>query len=245
MTVLQLQTGMIYGPVSSRRLGRSLGINLLPGKYKLCSFDCVYCHYGRTQVRTLFPEEERFPHPEKVLEAVEEALLTYRDIDYITFSGNGEPMLHPRFARIAADVRRLRDALRPEARLAILSNSTCVHHPGVREALSLFDAPIMKLDAGDAGTLACINRPASGVELEHILDGLRGIPGLVIQSVLVDGEVSNVQGDAFEAWVFALTEVRPTRVQIYSTDRPVPEAGVMKVSPRDLQCIAGETEGRI
>ena len=244
MNVLQLQSGIIYGPIDSRRLGRSLGINLLPTDHKLCSFDCVYCHYGRTNVKTLSPEESHFPSVEQVLSAVGEALRTYPDVDYLTFSGNGEPTLHPHFTTIASAVRRLRDEIRPGVKLAILSNSTTVHFPHIREALSLFDAPIMKLDAGDARTLARINRPASAVRLEHIIEGLKEIPGLIIQSVLLDGKATNVRSEPFEAWLSALAEIRPTQVQIYSTDRPVPEARVERVPPSVLQRIAREIETR-
>lgn len=244
MTVLPLQTDIIYGPVNSRRLGRSLGTNLLPTAYKLCSFDCVYCHYGRTGVKTLFPEERHFPSVKQVLDAVEEALRTYPDINYLTFSGNGEPTLHPYFPAIASAVCHLRDELRPDIKLAILSNSTTVHLPHIREALSVFDAPIMKLDAGDPRTLAAINRPASAVELEHIIEGLKEIPGLIIQSVLVEGKVTNVRDEAFEAWLSTLSMIRPIRVQIYSTDRPVPEAGAQRVSPSALRRIAKEVEKR-
>jgi wyosine [tRNA(Phe)-imidazoG37] synthetase (radical SAM superfamily) len=242
--MLPLQAGVIYGPVHSRRLGRSLGINLLPTSYKICSFDCVYCHYGRTKVKTLFAEESQFPCAEEVLQAVREALQEYRDIDYLTFSGNGEATMHPHFPLIASGVRDLRDELRPEVRLTILSNSTTVHLPRIREALTCFESPIMKLDAGDPKTLACLNRPVPTVNMECIREGLKGVPGLVIQSVLLDGRVTNVRGEAFEAWLSTLAEIRPTRVQIYSTDRPVPEAGVERVPPSTLQRLAGEVEKR-
>ena len=244
MSVLQLQEGITYGPVDSRRLGRSLGINLLPTDRKLCSFDCIYCHYGRTDVKILSPDESGFPDVETVLREVEEALRISPKVDYITFSGNGEPTLHPQFPVIVSGVRRLRDKLRLGARLAILSNSTTVHLPHVREALSMFDAPIMKLDAGDPTTLARINRPEPAVKLEHIVEGLRELPGLVVQSVFVGGRVANTGGKIFEAWLAALTEIKPVEVQIYSTDRPVAEAGVEKVSPSTLRRIAEEIKNR-
>jgi wyosine [tRNA(Phe)-imidazoG37] synthetase (radical SAM superfamily) len=248
MALLPLQTGILYGPVNSRRLGRSLGINLLPSRYKLCSFDCLYCHYGRTPVKTLSPGEEHLPDlpgVAAVLQAVAEALRTRRDFDYLTFSGNGEPTLHPHFPEIVSGLKRLREQLRPEVKLALLSNATTVHLPHVQETLRLFDAPIMKLDAGDPRTLARLNRPAAAVRLEHIIAGLQHVPGLVIQSVLVDGPVSNVQGEAFAAWLAALAEVRPAQVQIYSTDRPVAEAAVERVLPAALQRMAVEIEQRI
>jgi len=247
MALLPLQAGILYGPVNSRRLGRSLGINLLPSRYKLCSFDCLYCHYGRTPVKTLSPGEEHWPDlpgVPAVLQAVEEALRARRDFDYLTFSGNGEPTLHPHFPEIVSGIVRLRDQLRPEVKLAILSNSTTVHLSHVQEALRLLDAPIMKLDAGDPRTLAGLNRPAAEVRLERILEGLERVPGLVIQSVLVDGPVANIRGEAFAAWLAALAAVRPAQVQIYSTDRPVAEAAVERVPPAALQRMVVEIADR-
>ena len=243
--MIPLQSGIIYGPVNSRRLGRSLGINLLPSDQKLCSFDCIYCHYGRTKVKNLYPEEGRFRSVEEILEAVEEALKDCRDIDYITFSGNGEATLHPDFPAIVSSVRRLCQELRPEVKMTILSNSTTVHLPHIRDSLALFDAPIMKLDAGDPVTLTRINHPASGMALDRIIEGLKEIPGLIIQSLLIDGEVSNVRDGPYEAWLSALSDIRPVRVQIYSTDRPVPEVGIKRVPPSTLQHIAREIEERI
>lgn len=242
MHVLPLQKGILYGPVHSRRLGRSLGINLLPTTCKLCSFDCIYCHYERTQIKALHAEGVSFPAVAEILQAVEGALQGSLELSYLTFSGNGEPTLHPRFAEIAAEVRRLRDKLRPEVRLALLSNSSTVHLSHVREALAMVDVPILKLDAGDRRTFAGINRPALDVGLEGIIAGLKGIPGLVIQSLLVDGKVSNVCGEPYQAWLSALADIRPSLMQIYSTDRPVPETGIEKVGPVMLQRIAMDVE---
>jgi wyosine [tRNA(Phe)-imidazoG37] synthetase (radical SAM superfamily) len=242
--LLPLQAGIIYGPVNSRRLGRSLGVNLFPARSKICSFDCIYCHYGRTEAKTLFPPEDGLHPAEDVLQAVGEALLAFPQIDYITFSGNGEPTLHPRFSDIVAGVSCLRDELRPGLKLAILSNATGLQFPHVRQALCLFDAPILKLDAGDPATWARINRPAPDARLEQILRGLKQVPGLFVQSVLLDGAVSNISGHAFQAWLSALSRIKPVRVQIYSTDRPVPEARVERVPPAILRRIAREAEAR-
>ena len=244
MRVLPLEKNIVYGPLFSRRLGRSLGVNLLPTGYKLCSFDCVYCHYGRTDVKTLSPPARDFPWTKQVLRAVEAALRKHPNVDYLTFSGNGEPTLCPSFPAIAAAVRRLRDGLSPDVKLAIFSNGTTAHLPHIQEALARFDAPILKLDAGDPETLVRINRPAPEVKLEDILDGLKDVPGCIVQSVLVDGKVNNVRGEAYEAWVAALAAIRPTEVQIYSTDYPVPEAGVERVLPYVLKRIAGQVEER-
>lgn len=244
MSVLPLETGIIYGPIFSRRLGLSLGVNLLPTGYKLCSFDCIYCHYGRTGVKCLRPAARDLPWAREVLRAVEAGLRRHPDVDYLTFSGNGEPTLHPAFPEIVAAVRRLRDDLAPGVKLALFSNATTVHLERVRQVLALFDTPMLKLDAGDPNTLAAINRPAPEVSWPDIFEGLRDVPDLIVQSVLVDGRVSNVRGEAFEAWVAALAEIRPTQVQIYSTDYPVPESGVEQVLPYVLRRIAEEVEGR-
>jgi len=236
--MLPLKQGIIYGPVNSRRLGRSLGINLLPTGNKVCSFDCIYCQYGCTQVKTLDPGGERFPGLEDVIAAVETALTSGPDFDSFTFSGNGEPTLHPHWPEIVGAVRQLRDRHRPAARLTLLSNSSTATRPAVRATLAQLEMSIMKLDAGDEATFAAINRPANGIRLEAIVEALAKMPGLVIQSLLVEGVPTNSAGPAFERWVSALARLKPVQVQIYSTDRPVPEAGVERVPPERLQQIA-------
>jgi wyosine [tRNA(Phe)-imidazoG37] synthetase (radical SAM superfamily) len=245
MTALPLKPGIIYGPVDSRRLGRSLGINLLPCGYKLCSFDCLYCHYGRTAVKSLRPAAAQFPAVEAVLSAVGAALRSRLDIDFLTFSGNGEPTLHPRFGEIVAGVRRLRDEINPAVKLAILSNSTTVHLHPVREALEHLDVPILKLDAGDPVTFARINRPVPGLDLNRMIEGLGQLPRLVVQCVLIGGSKSNIDQAALEALLAALGRIRPSQVQIYSTDRPVAESGVECVPRVLLQGLASEAEKRV
>ena len=113
MKLLPLEEGIIYGPLLSRRLGRSLGINLLPTKYKICSFDCLYCNYGYTDLQTLNPPRQDFPTTDAVLTAIKQALQKEDKLDYLTFSGNGEPTLHPEFTTIAAQTKELRDKWHP------------------------------------------------------------------------------------------------------------------------------------
>ncbi len=244
MATLPLETGIIYGPIRSRRLGLSLGVNILPTAYKPCTFDCIYCHYGRTVVKTFTPPPGSFPGATVIARAVEKALRAYPGVDAVTFSGNGEPTLHPYFAEVAFAVRQVRDRLAPQARLTLFSNATTAHLPEIRRGLAYFDAPLLKLDAGDPLMLARINRPAPGVTLTESIAALKALPGCLIQSVLIDGEISNVRGAAFEAWLAALAEIRPARVQIYSTDYPVPEAGVEKVPPFRLREIAAAAQAR-
>jgi wyosine [tRNA(Phe)-imidazoG37] synthetase (radical SAM superfamily) len=244
MSILPLETGIVYGPIRSRRLGFSLGVNLLPTRYKLCSFDCIYCHYGRTHVKSLKPDPRDLPWSSEVLWEIEAALRKYPNVNCITFSGNGEPTLHPAFPKIAAAVSELRDRLAPNVKLALFSNATTAHLERVREALPLFDTPMLKLDAGDPDTLAAINRPAPDVSWEGTIAGLQLVPNLVIQSVLIDGEVTNVRGAAFETWVDTLAKLRPTRVQIYSTGYPVPESGIERVLPYELKRIGEDVKER-
>jgi wyosine [tRNA(Phe)-imidazoG37] synthetase (radical SAM superfamily) len=244
MNILPLETTIVYGPIRSRRLGFSLGVNLLPAGYKLCSFDCVYCHYGRTDVKSLSADARDLPWSREILRELKAALCRYPNVDTITFSGNGEPTLHPAFAKIAIAVRELRDELAPNVKLALFSNATTVHLEPICQALPLFDLPMLKLDAGDPDTLAAINRPAPEVSWEHIVAGLEQVPNLVIQSVLIDGKVTNVKGAAFEAWVATLEKLQPARVQIYSTDYPVSENGVERVLPYELKRIAEDVKER-
>jgi wyosine [tRNA(Phe)-imidazoG37] synthetase (radical SAM superfamily) len=240
MSGIPLQSGIIYGPILSRRLGRSLGINLLPVNRKLCTFDCVYCQYGPAVVSEAKMTKDYFPSLSEVLTEVEKALKKPRTIDYLTFSGNGEPTIHPDFPEIVTEVRKLRDRLRPEAKLAILSNSSRVSRPSILAALEQIDKPMMKIDAGDPQTFELINRPAKSIDFWEMVAGLRSLPNLMIQSMLVDGKDSNVQGDAYHSWVDLLVDLKPREIHIYSLDRPTAYDEVQPVSPQMLQGIAAE-----
>lgn len=244
MSVLELQHSVIYGPIHSRRLGLSLGINLLPANRKLCSFDCAYCQYGSAKPTRLTEEQQGLPSAESVLQKVSEAIGQRPLPDYLTFSGNGEPTLHPDFPRIVAEVRRLRDRLCPDVKLAMLSNSSQISRPEIRRAVEQLDYPIMKLDAGDPTTFAQLNRPASAIQFENILAGLRAMPRLILQSMMIAGPVQNVEGEAHEAWLTTIAELSPEQVQIYSTDRPVADTGVRKVLPEVLHRLARNAKER-
>jgi len=244
MSGIPFQSGIIYGPILSRRLGRSLGINLLPSGKKVCSFDCVYCQYGRTRSLTSTPNRSILPTSSEVFQAVEKALKKPRSLDYLTFSGNGEPTIHPEFCEIVEGVKRIKDRLRPEVRLAILSNSSRVTDPQIRRALQMIDVPLMKLDAGDDKTFRAINQPVTGLHLNEIIEGLQALPDLMVQSVLIDGIVSNIHGDAYEAWAVVLSRLRPSSVQIYSTERPAADGSVICVTPKRLKTIKADLSNR-
>lgn len=240
---LPLETGVLYGPLFSRRLGLSLGVNLLPSRVKVCSFDCVYCHYGLTD-RKAVAHDCDFPSPDRVYAAVEQALRSSKRFASLTFSGNGEPTLHPHFAEIVTQVRNIRDSLRPDISISLYSNASTVANPSIREVLYFFDNPILKLDVGDQQLFETINRPLGAIKLQNIIAGLKCIPNLIIQSLLVAGPVNNSCPEAIHTWQEVLAEIKPIKVQLYSCDYPVPLRGVERVLPFQLKRIARDTEMR-
>jgi wyosine [tRNA(Phe)-imidazoG37] synthetase (radical SAM superfamily) len=244
MSGIPLQSNIIYGPILSRRLGRSLGINLMPENQKICSFDCIYCQYGENPDLMKMASRKGLPTISEVLYAVEEALKKPRTLDYLTFSGNGEPTIHPDFSEIVQAVKEIKDRIRPQVNLAVLSNSSRVVDPHVVAALRLMDAPMMKLDAGDEVTFQAINRPVTACHLVDILAGLKTMPNLMVQSMLLDGEESNIRGSAYEAWAEVLGELQPRKIHIYSTSRPTAHTQVRCVPPHKLKQIEKDLRER-
>jgi len=238
--LLPLQTGILYGPVKSRRYGRSLGINLCPSGYKLCSFNCVYCHYGQTGklATDAKPHEKDLPTRDDVVRAVEKALQSPVEIDAITFSGNGEPTLHPQFPELADAVVGLRDRYRPGTKVALLSNSTGLGRADVRRSVSKLDLPVFKLDAGTERMFNRINRPARNVKFDDIVSQLKTLPNVYIQTVLIDGTPSNTHPDELLALLGAIRDIHPKEVHLYTTDRPVAEVRVSKVDHDWLEDVA-------
>lgn len=238
--VYTLQPGILYGPIQSRRFGRSLGINLSPTRSKLCSLNCVYCHYGDTERLTSDWENvaDELPPADLVLEVVEGALETVVDIEAITYSGNGEPTLHPEFPAIARGVAELVERHRPTLRTVLLSNSTALTNSEVRHALQYVDVPVFKLDAGTEETFRAINRPARGVRFDTIVDELTMLESFTLQTLLMDGTPSNSTEAELDAFFRLVGWIVPDEVQLYSTDRPVARSTVGKVPPRRLRRIA-------
>jgi wyosine [tRNA(Phe)-imidazoG37] synthetase (radical SAM superfamily) len=239
-----LQTGIIYGPVRSRRLGLSLGINLLPTHYKLCSFNCVYCQYGWTEKITLSPAEslKDLPSPNEVADAIELALqcLSHdrQTVDSITICGNGEPTLYPNLAEVIATAQRLRDRYLPQARLAILSNSSTVGNKIVRDALESLDLKIMKFDAGSEEMFSQLNHPRTPIYMGEIVAGLKELKNIFLQSLFVQGRVTNADPDSVGLWIDRVRDIRPLGVQIYTLDREPADKRIEKVSLATLQWIA-------
>lgn len=238
--ILPLQEGIIYGPINSRRLGQSLGINLMPCGYKLCSFNCVYCHYGLTDVLNLDVHKHvhDLPNTDVVLSEIERAMKSSLKFDYLTFSGNGEPTLHPHFFEILKAVVALRKRYRPGVRIALLSNSSGITREEVRMSIAQIDLPIFKLDVGSGKKFKLINRPAQGISLEKIVELLKGIKGIYIQTVLMSGNPSNVSKQDLNNYFEKIALIKPVEVQIYSLDRPVLNKNIKRVVPTQLKQIA-------
>ena len=238
--ILPLQKGILYGPIDSRRLGKSLGINLMPCRYKLCSFNCIYCHYGLTDILTLDIKDhlKDLPKTNSVLDEIEHAMRSNVEFNYITFSGNGEPTLHPNFYDIVNGVVGLKNKYRPNLKIALLSNSSGVKIEGVRRSISKIDLPVFKLDVGEENKFQKINRPAKNVNFEAIVESLKQLDGIYIQTVLMDGNPSNIGEDDLESYFEKIARIKPVEAQIYSLDRPVLNQSIKRVSPEELEKIA-------
>lgn len=236
----------IFGPVISRRLGISLGINLMPNDSKLCSFDCIYCECGwnpeKGKVKAVLPTRDEV----KVLlrEKLEIMKKNGGLPDVITFAGNGEPTMHPDFPSIISDTLQLRGEICPKARVAVLSNSTMLHKPKVVEALKKVDDNILKLDSGIPATIRLIDQPVGRFDLQSVVNNLKQFDGhLVIQTMFIRG---SFQGKPFDnttdteltAWIELLQQIQPQTVMIYTIARDTPASDLQKVPIEDLEKIA-------
>lgn len=237
---------IIYGPVNSRRLGQSLGVNLLPTRYKACPFNCVYCQYGHTTPMGFLVETSGtdMPTPGEVLAALEEGLRNHPEPDYITFSGNGEPTLHPRFPDILREVGAVRNRLAPGAKLALLTNGAFLSNPGVRDALSLLDVTFLKLDAGDERTFQRYNRPHREIRFPELVSLFKTLDPIVIQTLFSGGKTGNTDEGALKAWMEKIGEIRPVECQIYSLDRPSEDRRLIKLTKSQLLDIKDKTEAK-
>ncbi len=238
---------IIFGPVKSRRLGVSLGINLLPVDSKVCSFNCIYCECGWTPGK--HEKKAGLPARSAVAQKLEEKLLAMQNAgklpDVITFAGNGEPTLHPEFAGIIDDTVRLRNKLAPACRIAVLSNATMIHREPVFQALLRVDDNILKLDSAIPSTVELLNCPLGSFNPGQVIEQLiRFGNHAVIQTMFVRGEyngrtVDNTTGEELEAWMETLKKIRPRQVMIYTIARDTPAKGLVKVPVKELNRIAG------
>lgn len=234
----------IFGPIHSRRLGVSLGINLLPSDGKVCSFDCIYCECG-------FNSDHRpkkpMPTREEVYEALENRL---KDMsvngpkpDVFTFAGNGEPTAHPHFLEIINDTLELRDKYFPNAKVSVLSNSTFIHRPKVFEALNKIDNNILKLDTVDAEYIDMVDRPTGYYNVNEIINHLKAFNGnLIIQTMFMKGtyqgkSVDNTSDKYVLPWIEIVKSIAPRQVMIYTIDRETPDHDLLKASHEELDRI--------
>ena len=244
--LLGLKSGIIYGPVHSRRLGRSLGVNVLPGAVKFCTFNCLYCQYGWTGAHGRdLPEGVALPSAAGVSTAVQNALaLIDAPPAYITLSGNGEPTLHPNFPEIVDRLIELRDRYSPGSKTAILSNSTMVDDERVRGALARLDVRIMKLDSGTEEVMRRYNQPSAGVRFERIVDGLAALKDVTVQALFAGGAGGNASPADVSAWVECMERISPAVVQIYTLDRDYPSRRICPLSKDQLLGIGSRLESK-
>lgn len=236
----------IFGPIHSRRLGVSLGINLMPDDGKICSFDCLYCEAGYNSQGA---GKSGLPTVTRVASDLEAKLREMKEagepLDVITFSGNGEPTLHPRFPEIVDNVIRLRDKYYPDAKISVLSNSTRIFDSDVAEALRKVDNNILKLDSAVESTMRLIDRPNDpAFTVERVVESLRQFEGqAIIQTMLLRGEhdgvgVDNTTDAELDALIDAYRRINPREVMIYSLDRSTPEEKLVKVEREEMLRIA-------
>ena len=239
-----LFNSLIFGPVKSRRLGVSLGINLLPVDAKICSFDCIYCECGYNTVA----KGAHIPTRKEVCEALEIKLSEMKTAgeqpDVLTFAGNGEPTLHPDFEGIIDDTIALRDHFFPNAKVSVLCNATEISKDSVFRALNKVDNNMLKLDSAILSTIKILNCPNSHFSLERLIENLKRFRGnLIVQTMFVRGEhegktIDNTTETEISAWLAALREINPKQVMIYTIARTTPEKNLQKVSVEELNKIA-------
>ena len=236
---IPLQPGIIYGPVNSRRLGRSLGVNIVSTKIKTCMFNCIYCQYGLRRVDEEQMNDIRwYPSSVEIIKALESILpILNPKPAFITFSGNGEATLHPQFSAIVEEVKGIRDSYVPEAKVAILSNSSTVMMPKIRETLQKLDKKIMKLDCGDQETFYRYNQPLPDIFLDDIVTGLKLMEDVTIQALFSGGGSGNYTDENINNWIEKVKDIDPTSVQIYSLDRSYPSANIAPLSTEELMKI--------
>ena len=244
-----LYNDIIFGPIHSRRLGLSLGVNLLPPESKLCSFDCIYCECGWNADH---PGRRRFNDRAEVARLLGDTLRRMAaegtPPDVITFAGNGEPTLHPEFEAVIDDTIALRDALCPSARVSVLSNATQLGREDVRRALLRVDNNILKLDSAFDATVEIMDKPQGGYTVRRTVELLKLFEGrLIIQTMFLRGEylgqkIDNTSPEEVEAWLRLIDEIRPRQVMVYSLDRDTPCRTIERIDVAELRSIAARVE---
>ena len=252
----------IFGPIHSRRLGISLGINLQPADGKVCTFDCIYCECGfNSDHRPTLPRPSRQLVAQKLEEQLQKMVAEGQLPDVLTFAGNGEPTGHPHFAEIIDDTIRLRDQYCPNAKVCVLSNSTMIHRPEVHDALMRVDDNILKLDTVDPTYINKVDRPTGHYDVQQIIEHMKSFHGhIIIQTMFMRGTL-NVQSSKFKVqsskfkvqsskfnvdntgeefvspWLEVVKQIKPQQVMVYTIDRETPAQGLEKATHEQLDAI--------
>ncbi len=229
---------LVFGPIHSRRLGSSLGINLLPRKGKLCNFDCIYCECGwncdgRGDTRLPSASDLRVTLGDKLQDCSRMGI----GIDSITFSGDGEPTLNPDFPAMVDITLELRDRFFPQAKVSVLSNATMVHKDAVFEALRKVDNPILKIDAPTTELARRINRPAPGYRVEAVVEALKRFEGdFVMQTMFLrSADFDSSSPEVLAGWMDIVRTLRPREVMVYTIDRETPQEGLVKFTAEEMR----------
>ncbi len=240
---------IVFGPIQSRRLGKSLGINTLPLNNKICNFNCIYCECGWTDLKKI---SKKFFPKDLIVKAIENKFSIIGgeigQLDSITFAGNGEPTMHPDFPELMDSVIELRNRYLPGVSIAVLSNASLIGNKEVVEALLRADRRIMKLDAGTDEVFRAIDQPLSRKPLSWYIDKLCVLKEKVhVQTMFLRGEykgvlIDNTQRDEINSWLAALKKIKPLGVMIYSIDRPTPVRGIHKIEREELLKIGEEVK---
>ena len=234
----------IFGPIHSRRLGISLGINLMPADGKLCSFDCIYCECGfNADHRPTLPRPTRDEVAAKLEQTLQRMTAEGQLPDVLTFAGNGEPTCHPHFAEIIGDTIRLRNQYCPQAKVCVLSNSTMIHRQSVHDALMLVDDNILKLDTVNPQYINKVDRPNGHYDVQTIIDRMKAFNGhIIIQTMFMRGQyqgksVDNTSEQFVAPWLDVVRQINPQQVMVYTIDRETPAHGLEKASREQLDAI--------
>lgn len=228
---------IVFGPIFSRRLGSSLGVNVLPSKGKLCNFDCIYCECGWNKDGIA---ERRFPLLEEVEAALEEKMAKASSegvpVDSITFSGNGEPTMHPDFPQIIEATLRCRDKYFPKAKVSVLSNATLIGRPAVAEALMKVDNPILKIDASSDELIEKMNKPVGRYRLSETVDALKKFDGnFILQTMFLKSpDFDTSSHEALSGWMDIVREIRPREIMVYTIDRETPDKSLGKYTVEEM-----------
>ena len=231
---------VVFGPIHSRRLGSSLGINLLPEKGKICTFDCIYCECGWNKDGH---SDTKLPTAEKVRNALETKLkqcqTVHAPIDSITFSGDGEPTINPEFPQIIDDTIALRDKYYPQSKITVLSNATMVHKPEVFNALRKVDNPTMKIDAPTNELIEKINHPAPGYDIHRVIEALKLFNGdFILQTMFLKSkDFDSSSPEVLNGWMDIVCLLKPREIMVYTIDRPTPEEDLQKFTVYEMRSL--------